>query len=468
MITKKMKSLNKDFSRREFIKANLLAGAGAIAALGSTNKAFANYVSDFSTTPAILGGAPAISNPDWPSWPIWKPNTDEKKLLEVMRSGVWSRGKVVDEFERRWAELCGAKRSLAVVNGTNALNTSLAQLEIGWGDEVLVSSYTFIASVSGILFNGAIPVFVDVDPETFQMNPDKIEEKITPYTKAIIPVHILGLPCDMERIMAIAKKHSLLVIEDSCQAWLAEINHKKVGTFGNAGCFSFQNSKNMAIGEGGAIISDDDEFMDRCYSYHNYGNPYGSTAGQIGVGTVMIGTKLRITEYQAAIGLAQLDRLESQTKLRNENAGYLKSLIQEIQGIVPYKLNPNVNQAAFHLFPFRYKKDDFNGLSRETFIKALNADGIPCSGGYNELNKMPFLKNAFNSKFFRKFYPKERLDYEKYAEENQCPMNEQLCNEQAVWITQNVLLGSKSDMNNIASAIKNIRDHAEKIKSKTL
>ena len=461
-----MNSLKKNYSRREFLKTNLLVGAGAVAALGSTNKAFANYVSEFSTTPAVLGGHPALSSHDWPAWPIWNPKTDEKQLLEVMRSGVWSRGKVVAEFERRWAELCGAKRSLAVVNGTNALNTSLAQLEIGWGDEVLVSSYTFIASVSGILFNGAIPVFVDVDPETFQMDPDKIEEKITPNTRAIIPVHILGLPCDMERIMAIAKRHNLIVIEDACQAWLAEINHKKVGTFGNAGCFSFQNSKNMAIGEGGAIISDDDDFMDRCYSFHNYGNPYGAIAGQIGTGTIMIGTKLRITEYQAAIGLAQLSRLESQTKLRNENAGYLKSLIQEVQGIVPYKLNPNVNQAAFHLFPFRYHKDDFYGLPREKFVDALNAEGVPCSSGYNELNKMPFLKNAFNSKFFQKIYPKERLDYEKYAEENKCPMNEKLCNEEAIWITQNVLLGSKSDMKSIAVAIKNIRNNAEKIKSK--
>jgi len=461
-----MKALNKDYSRREFIKTSLMAGVGTFVGLSSINKTFANLASDISPTPDILGGQSAMSHPDWPSWPIWKPETDEKKLLEVMRSGVWSRGKLVDEFEHRWAELIGSKRCLAVVNGTNALNTSLAQLEIGWGDEVLVSSYTFIASVSCILFSGAIPVFVDVDPETFQMNPDKIKEKITPHTKAIIPVHILGLPCDMEKIMAIAKKHNLLVVEDACQAWLAEINGKKVGTFGNAGCFSFQNSKNMAIGEGGAIVSDNDEFMDRCYSYHNYGNPYGSTAGQITAGTLMIGTKLRITEYQAAIGLAQMERLKEQTALRNENAAYLKSYIQNIKGITPYKLTPNVTKAAFHLFPFLYNKEDFQGLSREKFLKALNAEGVPCSGGYTELNKMPFLRNAFNSKFYQKFYPKERLNYDKYAEENKCPMNEKLCNELAVWIPQNVLLGSKSDMTNIANAIDKIRNNAEKIKNK--
>jgi dTDP-4-amino-4,6-dideoxygalactose transaminase len=383
-----------------------------------------------------------------------------------MRSGVWSRKNVTDEFEKKWAQLMGAKRCLAVVNGTNALNTSLAQLEIGWGDEVLVTPYTFIASVSCILFNGAIPVFVDIDPETFQMDPAKIEEKITPRTRAILPVHIFGLPCDMERIMSIARKHNLLVVEDACQAWLAEINGKKVGTFGNAGCFSFQTTKHMAMGEGGAIISDDDEFMDRCFSYHNYGNPYGSTAGQIAAGTVMIGTKLRITEYQAAIGLAQLERLEEQTNLRNENAQYLKSLFEKIPGIVPCRLYENVTKAAFHAYPFLFNKEYFKELPKNKFLGALRAEGVPCSGGYTELNKMPFLKNAFESKYYRKFYPAERLDYEKYAEENKCPLNEKLCNEQAVLIPQNVLLGSKSDMNNIANAIQKIKDNAEKIKNK--
>lgn len=454
-------------SRRDFIRKNSLLGAGTVLGLGSANTIFAGSFSGTST-PAILGGKPVITTHGWPGWPIWKPETDEKRLMEVIRSGVWSRKNVVSEFEQRWAEVIGAKRCLAVVNGTNALNASLAQLEIGWGDEVLVTPYTFIASVSCIVFNGAIPVFVDIDPETFQMDPDKIEAKITSRTRAIIPVHILGLPCDMERIMAIANKHNLLVVEDACQAWLAEINHKKVGTFGRAGCFSFQNSKNIPMGEGGAIVSDDDEFMDRCFSFHNYGNPYGTAAGALGAGTVRIGTKLRITEYQAAIGLAQLARLEEQTETRNVNAAYLKSLIQEIPGIIPYKLYPNVTRAAFHLFPFRYQKEEFNGLSREKFIQALHAEGVPCSGGYDkELNKMPFLKNAFNSKYYQKFYPKERLNYDRYAEENQCPVNARICNEEAVWFSQNILLGAKQDYDNIAQAIEKVKKNADLIKKKS-
>lgn len=452
-------------NRRKFINKGMLGGAGVLVASNfNTSFAWGNTKKN-SNLPAILGGQKS-HNGLWPSWPIWDPATDEKGLLEVMRSGVWSRNKVVSEFEQQWAKTIGSKRCLSVVNGTNALNTALAQFEIGWGDEVLVTPYTFIASVSSILFNGAIPVFVDVDPETFQIDPDKIEEKITSHTRAIMPVHILGLPCDMERIMGIANKHNLLVVEDACQAWLAEVNHKKVGTFGSAGCFSFQNSKNMAMGEGGAIVSDDDEFMDRCYSYHNYGNPYGSTAGEVGAGAVMIGTKLRLTEYQAAIGLAQLERLEQQTQTRNVNAGYLKDRIKETPGILPYRLYDNVTRAAFHLFPFRYQKEAFKGLPRNMFIKALQAEGIPCYSGYSELNKMPYLKNAFNSKYFQKFYPRDRLNYDKYAEENKCPENEKLCNEQAVWISQSLLLGSKSDMDNIAFAIEKIHKNAEQIKNK--
>ena len=453
----------KEYTRRDFIKHNSVAGLGAMAALPSaTTNTFKHYHKTGGSL-ALLGGKPVIEH-GWPEWPIWNPETDEKKLLEVIRSGIWSRSKVVDEFEKKWAEIIGTKRCLAVVNGTNALNAALAQLDIGWGDEVIVTPYTFIASISSILFNGAIPVFVDIDPETFQMDPEKIEEKITEHTRAIMPVHILGLPCDMDSILTIAKKHDLKVVEDACQAWLAEIDHKKIGSFGHAGCFSFQNSKNLPIGEGGAIVSDDDEFMDRCYSYHNYGNPYGSITGEVGAGTIMIGTKLRLTEYQAAIGLAQLSRLEQQTERRNVNAQYLKSQISAIPGIFPYKLYQNVTRAAFHLFPFRYQKEEFSGLPRTQFLSALSAEGIPCSSGYKELNKMPYLANAFESKNFKKFYPKHRLDYRKYADENECPRNKKLCNEEAVWFPQNLLLGSRQDMNAVATAIEKVHRNAEKLK----
>jgi dTDP-4-amino-4,6-dideoxygalactose transaminase len=354
-----------------------------------------------------------------------------------------------------------------VVNGTNALAITLNQLDIRAGDEVLIPPYTFIATASAILANGAMPVFVDVDPETFQIDPAKIEAKITARTKAIMPVHILGLPADMPRILAIAKKHKLVVIEDACQAHLAEINHQKVGTLGDAGCFSFQNSKNLAIGEGGAVVSKDDAFMDRCFSYQNFGYPYGNVVGSVATGSIRQGTKLRITEYQAAIGLAQLARLDAETTTRSHNAAYLKARLDKIPGIVTYRLYDHVTRAAFHLFPFRYKKEAFSGMPRATFLQALQAEGVPCLSGYATLPDQLFLKDAFASKNFRKIYSREMLNFEGYTARNACPVNQQLCNEEAVWFTQNLLLGTPQDMDLIADAITRIHQHADKINKQT-
>lgn len=216
------------FSRREFLKRNSLTGLGAVLTPSLLTKTTESQATkpiaptSFSLAEplALLGGKPVRSK-GWPVWPIWKPETDEKQLLEVIRSGVWSRAAVVNEFEAKWAETVGAKRSLAVMNGTNALITALMQLDIRGGDEVLIPPYTFIGTVAPVIATGAMPVFVDVDPETFQIDPAKIEAKITPRTKAIIPVHILGLPANMPQILTIAKKHNLAVIEDACQAHMA-------------------------------------------------------------------------------------------------------------------------------------------------------------------------------------------------------------------------------------------------------
>ena len=240
-------------TRRQFIAA---ASAGALATAVSQAIPVAAS-SPGKSSLAIRGGKPARTRKS-PSWPIWNQQTDEEQVLAVLRSGVWSRSKVVAEFERQYAALVGAKRCLATTNGTMALVTALSALEIGVGDEVLVNPYTFIASVNCIFAAGALPIMVDTDPATWLVNPDLLEAKITPNTRAILPVHIYGLPVDMKKIVAIAKKHNLLVVEDACQAWLSEIGGKKCGTWGDLGCFSFQNSKHLACGEGGALVGDDD------------------------------------------------------------------------------------------------------------------------------------------------------------------------------------------------------------------
>jgi len=450
----------KEYSRRRFLKNSTLTGLGVGLTTAVTPNLFADVSIDAGT--AAINGGPPVRTKGWPEWPMWDPKTDEERVIKVLRSGIWSRGKVVAEFEEKWAETIGTKRCLATTSGTQALITALRQLNVGAGDEVIVTPYTFIATIDAILINGAMPVFVDTNPATSQIDADKIEEKITSRTTTILPVHILGLPADMVKIMNIARDHNLSVLEDACQAWLAEIDNKRVGSFGDAGCFSFQNSKHLPIGEGGAIVSDNEEFMDKCFSFHNFGRPHGKVVGTVSGEYVILGSKCRTTEYQAAIGLAQLKRLEEQTKIREENAKYLRAQIQDIPGILPYELSQNATRAVFHIFPFRYKKEEFHNLSRRKFLEALTAEGIPCSGGYSPLNNMPYLKDAFQSKNFQKVYPKEMLDFEGYVRKNHCPENDQLCNE-AVWFGQRMLLGSKSDMNDIAMAIEKIHKNADKI-----
>lgn len=445
-------------SRRRFLKQNVLGGIGATLAPSILS------ISAPTATPAILGGEASWSKKSWPKWPRWNPETDEKRLLEVMRSGVWSRAKVVTEFENQWANTIGTKRALALVNGTNSLVVALNQLGVQAGDEVLVPPYTFISTITAILSNNAIPVFVDIDPRTYQIDPTKIEAKITSKTKAILPVHILGIPADMTSIMAIAKKHKLIVVEDACQAHLAEINHQKVGSFGDAGCFSFQNSKNLPIGEGGAIVSNNEKFMDRCFSYSNLGTPYGTAVGTVTTGSIIQGTKLRFSEYQAAIGLALLQRLDEETTLRTQNAEYLKSMIKDIPGIVPYETYKDTTRVAFHLFGFRFKSQQFKGLSRNAFLQALRAEEIPCSSGYTSLNTQPYLADTFASDTYKRLYTAKELDMKAYNERNHCPENLQLV-EEAVWFTQNMLLASRQDMEYIAQAIKKIYNNADKIKA---
>ena len=454
----------KKTDRRTFLKTGLVAGAGLTLAPVLRPTIAWGKETEAATVPAILGGSKAHTG-DWPSWPEWKASEYEGKLLEVMRSGVWSRAGNTDAFEQMWASMVGSKRCLTLVNGTSALITALSQAGIGIGDEVITTPYTFVATVQAILVNGAIPVFADVDPQTFQIDPDKIEKKITKRTKAILPVHILGMPADMDRIMEIARKHDLVVIEDACQAHLAEYGGKRVGSIGFAGCFSFQNSKNMPIGEGGAIVSDNDEFMDRCYSYHDFGHPYGSQAGSL-AGALMVGCKLRFSEYQAAIGLMEIQQLEANTDLRWDNGQYLDRKVSSIPGISAARLYPKTTKAVYHLFPLIYDSGEFCGMPRDIFLKSLQAEGVPCWSGYSPLHTQPFIKAAFESKLYKKVYSKSQLNYEAYIAKNACPESDALCNEKAVWFQQNLLLTDHAAMDDIARAIEKIHANAGSIMDK--
>lgn len=442
--------MRREIDRREFVAAAAAAAAGAGATFSGTKGVFGE-----SEKPAILGGKP-IRSGGHRSWPV-PTAADERGVLDALRSGRWYRSRSVEEFEAAFARINGVRHCIAVSSGTAALCASLGALGIGPGDEVIVPPYTFLATVSVVLMHYALPVFVDVDRRTFLMDPDKIEAAVTERTAAIIPVHIGGAPCDLKRISAVAQKRNIPLIEDSCQAHLASVENRPVGTWGTAGCFSFQASKNLPSGEGGAIITDDPQMADSCYAFHNCGRKRLGGLGEYRLGR---NSNFRLTEFQGALLLAQLDGLEARARTRTDNAAYLDRLLCEIPGIVPAQPCHGATRNAYHMYLFRYQSDAFDGLPRNKFVRALRAEGIPCSTGYEPLNKAPFLIDALQSRHYVRIYGREAID--SWAERNRCPENDQLCNE-AVWLMHNLLLGPRSDMDEIAAAVRKIQAHAAEL-----
>ena len=443
-------------TRRKFITST---SAGAAAAVLST-PLFANAKTGASNELALLGGQPVRSS-QWLDWPVWNKDAEED-MMKLLRSGNWYRGDGTKclEFENSYGELIDAKRVLATASGTTALIIALHTLGVDAGDEVIVSPFTFIATYNVVFNQKALPVFADTDPDTFTINPDKIEEKINERTAAILPVHICGLPADMNRILAIAGKHKLPVIEDACQAWLAEYDGKKCGTLGDLGCFSFQNSKHIPSGEGGALVGSDDALMDRCVAYHNCGRPHGNSMRGMGQNPVR-GSNKRMTEVQAGLLLSQIGRARRDADKRLENALYLDSKLKDIPGIVPYKLSDGATRSAYHLYPFRYKKEHFDGLPRHKFLSALMAEGIPCGRAYGQQYFDGLIEDAITSKGYTRLYSKERLN--RYREElHNLPDNDQLTLE-AVWFYQNMLLAERQDMDDIVNAVQKIYENRSKL-----
>ncbi|MFB3826660.1 MAG: DegT/DnrJ/EryC1/StrS family aminotransferase [Bryobacteraceae bacterium] len=409
--------------------------------------------------PAILGGKP-VRTQKYPGWPVYA-RQEEEALAEVVRSGRWFRGsgKQVARFEETWAKVTGARYCLATSSGTTALFASLNALGVGPGDEVIVPPFTFVATINVVLLQHALPVFADTDPETCQMDPASMERVITDRTKAVIPVHYGGNVCNMDAILEIAGKRKLHVLEDACQAHLAAWKGRNVGNWGAMGCFSFQASKNLNSGEGGAIITNSEALMSRSYSFHNQGRQWRGK-GDDEFEYASAGANLRLTEFQAAMLLAQLTRLEEQSKTRERNAEYLDSLLREIPGIKPQKSYPGCTRHNHHTYVFRFEKEQFAGMSKPRFLKAIDAEGIPGRGGYTPLNTNPFIRKVLNSSAFRGLYSKERLA--RWVEQNRCPGNEQLCSQSVVFSHQ-CLLGPKTDMEHIAEAVRKIQKYAGEI-----
>jgi dTDP-4-amino-4,6-dideoxygalactose transaminase len=444
--------MNAHNSRRKFL--------GIAAATVASTSLFARRAvgRQAADVPALLGGTP-VHTGGWPTWPEWR-QTWEPSILEVLRSGKWYRGsgEQVPQFEAAYARLIGAKRCLATASGTTALIVGMHVLDVDAGDEVIVSPFTFIASYNAILINRALPVLADTDPTTLTMDPASIESRITERTRAVMPVHIYGMPCDMDPIIVMARKHRLAVIEDACQAWLADYKGRMCGTIGDLGCFSFQNSKHLPCGEGGAITGNSDELLDRASSFHDCGRPFGGFKGARPNFTR--GGNFRMQHVQAAMLLQQFDKLLRDTARRRENADRLSASLKEIPGIRPVRL-PENSRAVWHLYPFRYDADQFQRLPRDRFIRAMRAEGIPCSSGYQEQYFDGLLDEAINSRGYKRLFSAQRLkEYRDSFQE--LKGNREVC-ATTVAMPQNLLLAERASVDHIGEAIRKIQAHGAEL-----
>jgi perosamine synthetase len=435
----------KALTRREFLKKTsaglAVAGAaprGAPAVAGNPNAL------------AIHGGTPVRSQP-YPKWPQTS-EIDEQNILKSLRNHRWCTfdGEFIPKFEKAWGEKVGAGGCVITPCGTHALQMSMELLDIGPGDEVLVSPFTYIATIDAIMMSHALPVFVDTDLKTFMMDPADIEHRINENTKAILPVHILGNASNMDEIQAIAQRHNLPIVEDACQGQLVEWKGKKLGTLGTIGCFSFQESKIIPGGEAGALVSNDPDLIGKAYRFRDFGHDHKGVY-------VTRGFKYRISDFAAAVLMAQMTRLDEMCSTREKHASYLTEELKNLPGLMPQENYPQCNRRNYYVFGLRYDPDHFSGMSRGKFMQAMQAEGIPLSGIYPPMNKQPFLGTCLNSRGYRKIYSQDRL--ERYQAENYCPSNDRLC-ATVLGIGHEVLIGTKNDVSDVLEAAAKVQKYA--------
>jgi dTDP-4-amino-4,6-dideoxygalactose transaminase len=436
--------MKQTLSRRGFIGSAAGASLGAAAA-GLGLAAQANGAEKKTSQPAA---APAAK----PVWPVWD-DSEERALLEVLHSGRWGRtaggATKAKAFEADFARRMNAKYCVATSSGTTALLTALGAAGLGPGDEVVLPPYTFVATFNAITASYALPVFADSDPSSFQIDPATMARAITPATRVLLPVHIGGSPCNLDAITELARTRGLTLIEDACQALLAEWRGQPVGTRGVAGCFSFQASKNITAGEGGAVLTNDEEFANRCYNFHTPGAIKPPLSGRA--------SNFRLTEFQAALLLAQSARAEAQSKRRDANAAHLSTELAKIPGITPARLETGCTRSGWHLYMFRYDSRQFAGLSRARFIQELARAGVAASTGYNSLNTTPHVRALADNPYYQKIYGRETMA--RWLERCQCPANDRLV-EEAVWFSQTKLLESSGEMTRIVEVIAALQKRA--------
>ncbi len=428
-----------------------------------------------ATLPRLaLKGGEAVRSKPFHDWPLSGPE-EEEALLRVLRSGKWWRyafgqgvelaepeGETVAEavrFQREFARAHDCRYAVVTANGTASLEMGLRAMNLNIGDEVIVPAYTYVASATCVLQNNLVPIFVDVQPDTYNIDPKRVEEAITGRTRAIMAVHFGGQLADMDALMAISKRRGIPLVEDAAHAHLCEWRGKKAGSFGLFGSFSFQAAKNMTSGEGGIVTTNDRAIAETCESLLWAGRKMGRPWYE----HHRLGWNYRITEFQSAILHCQFQRLSEQIDRRKPNAAYLTEQLQAIEGIAPLATDPRATRHGHHIYMFRYDQKRI-GLARELFIRALNAEGIPAFSGYT----FPLYKNPMflNKQFINGSFPlgtayHDDVDYAKF--EAACPVSERACRSEAVWLPHNAFLGTRQDMDDIIVAVRKVLAQKEQL-----
>lgn len=397
---------------------------------------------------ALNGGPPVRTRPVTP-WPQYGAE-EEEALLSVLHSRSWGGyHPAVKELEKSFADYHHVPHAIACSNGTVALQVALLALGVGPGDEVIVPPFTFVASATAVLLCRAVPVFADIDPETFNLSVDAAEAAITPRTRAIVVVHFGGRPADMDAFQALARKHGIALLEDAAHAHGARWNGIPVGGWGDAATFSFQAFKLMTAGEGGIILSKDADVAERCWAFCNQGR----TRDGGWFDHYTLGTNYRLTAFQAAVLNAQLRRLPEQTRTRAASVAYLREGLREVPGLRLPEDDPRIEQHPYYLLTFWYDAEEFAGLPRDTAIKALQAEGIPLKVTYPH----PLYRNPVFTREQRAG-SHQAQDYERLR----LPISERVCRD-GVWLSHNMLLGDRRDIDDVIEALHKVRRLASTI-----
>ena len=403
---------------------------------------------------AALGGTPIRTEP-YPDWPVYD-ERDIQAVTDVIKSGRWGGypypGPQTAEFARRFAEMQGGGYAVLMANGTVTMEVALRAMNIGWRDEVLVPAYTFQATAAAVMSAGAIPVIVDVDDQTYCMDPKAALSAITPQTKAIIPVHLGAEMADMDAIMDLANQNNLVVIEDCAHAHGAKWRGKGAGTIGHFGSFSLQSSKTLTTGEGGVLLCRTPELADRTASLIDCGRPHDK-AEKI----YTMGANYRMTELQAALGNVGLERFPEQAKQREAMASYMDEALSEVPGIRILKRDARHTTRSFYQYVFAIDLEVFK-VNNAVICYALDKEGIPCDVEYEAMHHYHLFQPKLSKLAVPSAFP-DRFDFSKMS----FPVAERASEVEAVWLEESVFRAGQSGVDDVTRALHKILDNRDKL-----